>query len=56
MPGAGAKRKRLDQEHAMLADVKQRRVSEQSLVDCLTEHIERIDTDMVCPSCASASS
>lgn len=46
VPGAGAKRKRLDQEHAMLADVKQRRVSEQSLVDCLTEHIERIDTDM----------
>ena len=49
-PAAGAKRRRLDEEHQVLAGVKQRRTSEQTLVSCLTEHVERIDTDMV-PSC-----
>lgn len=53
-PTAGAKRRRLDEEHAVLAGIKQRRTSEQTLVTCLTEHVERIDTDMVCPSLCSA--
>ncbi|KAK9811024.1 hypothetical protein WJX73_007287 [Symbiochloris irregularis] len=42
----GAKHKLLDEDHGVLTGIKQRRTTEQTLVTKLTEHVERIDTDM----------
>lgn len=43
----GPKRRRLEEENDILALVKRREVEESTLVQRLTEYVERIDTDMV---------
>ena len=46
-PARGQKRKRLDDENRILGGVKREETREDTLVQRLTEHIERIDTNMV---------
>ena len=43
----GPKRKRLQDETDVLLPVKQMRTSEDTLIARLTEHVEKIDSDMV---------
>ena len=43
----GPKRKRLQDEVDILAPVKQMRTDEDTLIARLTEHVEKIDSDMV---------
>lgn len=44
----GAKRRRLEEAHQVLPAVRGHEVSEDTLVQRLHEHVDRIDTDMVC--------
>lgn len=44
---AGPKRKRMQDDDDILAPVKQMRTSEDTLIARLTEHVEKIDSDMV---------
>ena len=46
-PARGQKRKRLEDENHILGGVKREETREETLVQRLTEHVERIDTDMV---------
>ena len=46
-PARGQKRKRLEDENHILGGVKTEETREDTLVQRLTEHVERIDTDMV---------
>jgi hypothetical protein len=43
----GPKRRRLESENDILEQVKRQEVVEATLAQRLTEHVERIDTDMV---------
>lgn len=43
----GPKRRRLESESDMLEQVKRQELVEGTLAQRLTEHVERIDTDMV---------
>ena len=43
---AGPKRKRMQEDDDILAPVKQMRTSEDTLIARLTEHVEKIDSDM----------
>lgn len=43
----GPKRRRMDEENDILGPVKRQEVMEATLVQRLTEYVERIDTDMV---------
>ncbi len=43
----GVKRRRLESLHTILPSVQQEQVSEDTLVQRLHEHVDRIDTDMV---------
>ncbi len=45
----GPKRRKLQAEEDITAAVKRGEVSEQTLLTRLTEYVERIDTDLVCP-------
>ena len=46
-PARGQKRKRLEDENHILGGVTREETREETLVQRLTEHVERIDTDMV---------
>lgn len=55
VPARGQKRKRLEDEKHILGSVKREETREDTLVQRLTEHVERIDTDMVRGQCQTAS-
>ena len=46
-PARGQKRKRLEDQNQILGGVQREETREDTLVQRLTEHVERIDTDMV---------
>ena len=47
----GPKRRRLQEDNDILGPVQQQEVQEATLVQRLNEYVERIDTDMVIPTC-----